>query len=267
MKKYFTLLLFLIIIVKANAQLFSGAVFLRDNSNLYLNQIFVTNLNVQKTVLSNFNGEFTIAAKVGETIRFTSIITERKDITVTIEMLAGQRNLFELRISYYDIEEVVIARFKPSGNLRADVAKIKVGEKNMKLREMIGLPESTGDGRSPEAPVAAFADGGLSFSVASIYDIFSGDRKRKQRLFEYEKMNKGIVLLKNYFGEEYFTKLKIPKDLIQNFLQFIYTSENLNPYIDSGNLEAVKIYIEKYHPIYVKRLENSNIRSVIDGKK
>lgn len=266
MKKHFTFILFLIVIANANAQLFSGAVFLRDYSNLYLNQIFVTNLNEQKTVLTNYNGEFTIEAKAGETIRFTSIVTERKDIIVTKEMLAGRRNLFELRISYYDIEEVVIARFKPSGNLRADVAKLKTGEKNMKLREMIGLPESSGDGRSPQAPVASFADGGLSFSVNSIYDIFSGDRKKKQRLFEYEKMTNSTVLLKNYFGDEYFTRLKIPAELIQNFLQFIYTSENLNSYIDSGNLEAVKIYIEKYLPIYIKRLENSSLQSVIDGK-
>lgn len=265
MKKQFSLILFLLIVVNVNAQLFSGAVFLRDYSNMYLNQIFVTNLNAQKTVLTNFNGEFILEAKVGETIRFTSIVTERKDIVVTTEMLAGHKNLFELRISYYDIEEVVIARFKPSGNLRADVAKIKVGEKNMKLREMIGLPEPKGDGRSPYAPVAAFADGGLSFSVTSIYDIFSGDKKRKQRLYEYEKMTSGTIILKNYFGEEYFTRLKIPQNLIQNFLQFIYTSENLNPYIDSGNLEAIKIYIEKYLPIYLKRLENSNLQSVING--
>ena len=266
MKKYFSLLLLIIILTKVNAQLFSGAVFLRDYSNMYLNQVYVTNLTAQKTVLTNFNGEFTITAKVGETIRFTSIVTERKDITVTQEMLAGQKNLFELRISYYDIEEVVISRFKPTGNLRADVARIKVGEKNMKLRDMIGLPQSSGDGRSPQAPVASFADGGLSFSVTSIYDMLSGDRKRKQRLFEYEKMNKSTTLLKNYFGEEYFAKIKIPKDLIQNFLNFIYTSENLSSYIDSGNLEAVKIYIEKYLPIYLKRLENSNLRSVLDGK-
>lgn len=266
MKKSISLFLFLIIIIKTNAQLFSGAVFLRDYSNMYLNQVYVTNLTVQKTVLTNFNGEFTIPAKVGETIRFTSIVTERKDITVTTEMLAGQRNLFELKISYYDIEEVVIARFKPSGNLRADVAKLKVGEKEMNLRKMIGLPESKGNGQSPETPVASFADGGLSFSVSSIYDILSGDRKRKQRLFAYEKMTKEILVLNNYFGEEYFTKIKIPKNLIQNFLQFIYTSENLAPFMESGNLEAVKIYIEKYLPIYLKRLENSNLRSVIDGQ-
>ena len=264
MKKTIFLFLLLSVFVKTNAQLFSGAVFLRDDSTIYLNQLFVTNLNAQKTVLTNYNGEFTIQAKVGETIRFTSIITERKDIKVTNEILAGQKNLFELKISYYDIEEVVIARFKPTGNLRADVGRMKVGEKEMKLQKMIGLPIPKGNGQSPIAPVASFADGGLSISVSSIYDIISGDKKRKERLYAYEKMSKETLLLKNYFGEEYFTKIKIPKNLIQNFLQFIYTSENLSPYIESGNLEIAKIYVEKYLPIYLKRLEISNLQKVTE---
>ncbi|MFC6269327.1 hypothetical protein [Frigoriflavimonas asaccharolytica] len=264
MKKTIFLFLLVAICIKVNAQLFSGAVFLRDDSNIYLNQLFVTNLNAQKTVLSNYNGEFTIEAKVGETIRFTSIITERKDIKVTSEMLAGQKNLFELKISYYDIEEVVIARFKPTKNLRADVAKIKIGEKEMRLQKMIGLPVPKGNGQSPIAPVASFADGGLSISVNSIYDIISGDRKRKQRLYAYEKMSKETLIIKNYFGDEYFTKIKIPKNLIQNFLQFIYTSENLSPYIESGNLEIVKVFVEKYLPIYLKRIEVSNIQNIAE---
>ena len=263
MKKYISLLLFLIIILKANAQLFSGAVFLRDHSNMHLNQVYVTNINLQRSVLANYNGEFTIPAKIGETLRFTSIITERKDIVVTEEMLAGQRNLFELKISYYDIEEVVITRFKPTKNLIADVARLKVGEKEMKLQKMIGLPLPKGNGQSPELPVAAFANGGLSFSLESVYDILSGDRKKKQRLYQYEKMQQNTLKLKNYFGETYFTKIKIPPTLIQNFLQFIYSSEDLQPYIDNGNFEAVQVYIEKYLPIYKKRLENSNLGSVV----
>lgn len=262
MKKLFLFIL-LTTVVHSSAQNFSGAVFLRDYSNLYLNQVYVTNLNTQKTVLTDYTGAFILPAKAGESIRFTSIITERKDILVTPEMLEGRRNLFELRISYYDIEEVVIARFKPSGNLRADVAKMKTGEKKMKLREMIGLPEASGDGRSPQAPVASFADGGLAFSINSIFDIISGDRKRQERLAEYEKMSAATFKMKNYFGDDYFTKIKIPKNLIQNFLQFIYTSENLEPFLAAGNFEATKIYIEKYLPIYLKRLENSELRSIL----
>ncbi|MGZ5188108.1 MAG: hypothetical protein ACXWB5_01585, partial [Kaistella sp.] len=60
----------------------------------------------------------------------------------------------------------------------------------------------------------------------------------------------------------YFTNLKIPANYIDNFLQFVYTSDNILPYVQSNNYEAVGIYIEKYLPIYQRRLRNSNLMDV-----
>ncbi|SHE54541.1 hypothetical protein [Chryseobacterium takakiae] len=261
MKNLFTLLL-LVFLVKINAQSFSGEVFLRDNSVLYLNQVYVTNLTTQKTVLSNYNGDFTISANAGDVIRFTSIVTERKDIRLTPQMIA-QKNLIELRIAYYDIQEVVINRFKPTGNLRYDVNALRKEDKALAIKKVIGLPEPKGDGTPPQLPVAGLRDGGLTFSLESIYDILSGERKKKQRYLAYERMNNSVTQIKNYLGKDYFVKFKIPENLIDNFLQFVYTSENIEPYIMAGNFEAIKIPIEKYLPIYQRRLRNSHLQEIV----
>ncbi|CAA7194758.1 hypothetical protein [Chryseobacterium potabilaquae] len=255
-------LLFLIFLAKINAQIYSGEVFLRDNSVLYLNQVYVTNLTTQKTVLTNYNGDFTIQASTGDIIRFTSIITERKDIQLSPQMFET-KNLIELKIAYHDIQEVIISRFKPTGNLRYDVNALRKEDKGLALKKVIGLPEPKGDGTSPELPVAGLRDGGLTFSLESIYDILSGERKKKQRYMAYERMNGSVSQIKNYLGTDYFLKFKIPENLIDNFLQFVYTSENLQPYVSAGNFEAIKIPIEKYLPIYQKRLRNSHLQEVI----
>ncbi|WBV61985.1 hypothetical protein PFY12_07660 [Chryseobacterium camelliae] len=260
MKKLITLIL-LIFLAKINAQIFSGEVFLRDNSILYLNQVYVTNLNTQKTVLTNYNGNFNIEAKLGDVIRFTSIITERKDFKISQQMLGG-KNLIELKIAYYDIQEVLISRFKPTGNLRYDVNTIRKEDKSLALKKVIGLPAPKGDGTPPELPVAGLRDGGLTFSLESVYDILSGERKKKQRYLAYERMNTSIAQIKNYLGKDYFAKFKIPENLIDNFLQFVYTSENIQPYVLAGNFEAIKIPIEKYIPIYQKRLKNSHLQEI-----
>jgi hypothetical protein len=76
-------------------------------------------------------------------------------------------------------------------------------------------------------------------------------------------MESSIKNIKNYLGEDYFVRLKVPKDLIDNFLQFVYTSDNLNLYTSASNYEVVKISIEKYLPIYQKRLRNSNLQNII----
>lgn len=261
MKKLITLLL-LVFLAKINAQTYSGEVFLRDNSILYLNQVYVTNLNTQRTVLTDYNGDFNIQANPGDIIRFTSIVTERKDIQLNPQMF-GVKSLIELKIAYHDIQEVVINRFKPTGNLRYDVNALAKKDKALELKKVIGLPEPKGDGTPPQLPVAGLRDGGLTFSLGSIYDILSGERKKQQRYVAYENMNNSVTQIKNYLGKDYFLKFKIPENLIDNFLQFVYSSENIQPYIQVGNFEAVKIPIEKYLPIYQRRLRNSHLQDII----
>ena len=258
MKKFFLLAAFFIL-THVQAQFFSGDILIRDNSVFYLNQVYVTNISAQKTVYTDYFGAFKIPAKVGDVIRFTSIITDRKDVLVTAENIQNANNFVELKIAYYDIQEVVISRFKPTGNLRKDINSLKTGEKTLALQKMIGLPSPKGDGIPTQLPVAGFSGGGLTFGLDSIYDILSGERKKKERANEYEKMNITIGGIKSYYGVEYFTNLKIPAPLIDNFLQFIYTSENLYPYIQANNYNAVALYIEKYLPIYQRRLKNSHL--------
>lgn len=239
-------------------QVFEGEIFIRDKSSLYLNQVYVTNINAHKSVLANYNGEFKIAAKEGDLLRFTSIATERKDVEVSAEMLARSKNFIELQIAYYEIQEVILSSFKPTGNLRRDVAMLKGSDKAFELRKMIGLPEPKGDGNPPQIPILGFNQG-LSFSIDSIFDLISGEKKKKERYYQYEKMSVNIKNLQDYFGDDYFIRMKIPKELIPNFLQFVYSSDNITDYLETNNYEAAKTYIEKYLPIYLRRLQNSHL--------
>lgn len=243
----------------ANAQYFSGEITIRDKSTYYLNQIYVTNVTAHKTVHTDHFGTFKIAAKAGDVIRFTSIVTDRLDVKVTHAQLEQTNNLVELKVAFYDIKEVVINKFKPSGNLRKDVGALKIGEKAMALQKAIGLPGPTGDGQSPELPVVGLSGGGITFSIESIFDIISGERKRKEQALQYERMLESVKNIKNYYGESYFINMKIPVHLIDNFLQFVYSSDHLYPYVQNNNYEAIAIHIEKYLPIFQRRLQNSRL--------
>lgn len=257
--KKFTGFMLLFFATCFQAQIFNGEILINDYSNFYLNQVFVTNLNTHKTVLSNIYGSFSIEAKTGDVIRFTSIVTDRKDFVISDKNFQNSNNIIELKVAYHDIEEVVITNFKPSGNLRKDLAHLKTSNKKEQIRKAVGLPLPKGDGTSPENQIAALKDGGLTFSVEAIYDALSGERKKKERLYAYEKMKISIANIKSYYGVEYFTNLRIPVNLIDNFLQFVYSSDNLIQYLDNKNMESISIYIEKYLPIYHKRLRNSNL--------
>lgn len=260
--KKFLLLLTVIIFSKVEAQFFSGEIVIKDKSIYYLNQIYVTNVTSHKTVYTDYFGTFKIPAKVGDVIRFTSIITDRTDIKITEEQLQTSKNFVELKVAYYDIQEVIVSKFKPTGNLRKDVTSLKNGEKTLALQKMIGLPIPKGDGTPPLLPPVGFGGGGLNFNLGSIYDIFSGERKKQERAKQYEVMSSEISNIRNYYGTAYFTNLKIPTNLIDNFLQFVYTSDDITTFVKANNYEAVGIYIDKYLPIYQRRLKNSSLMDI-----
>lgn len=265
-KKLYASLFFMVMAFSSTplaAQYFSGEAYIRDNTELFLNQIYVTNLTTQKTVLSDYYGRFKISAQSGDIVRFTSIVSNRKDVVISAEMLASNNNRIELSVAYFEIQEVIISHFKPTGNLKRDVAVLKDKNKSADIKKIIGLPEPKGDGLPPQLPVASFANGGLNFSVDAIYDILSGERKKKERLIAYERMEYSIREIKNYFGKPYFIKHKIPENLIDNFLQFVYTSNNLYSYVERKNLEGTQLYIERYVPVYKRRLENSSLADAI----
>lgn len=258
-QKILPFVIFLLSFSGVSSQVFHGHVLIEDRSSLYLNQVFVTNVTAQKTVLADGSGSFTIGAKAGDVVRFTSIVTERKDLRMTAQLLANTDNFISLPVAYFEIEEIVIKNFKPTKNLRNDVLAMKQNTRVEKLKKAIGLPEPRGNGLPPTAPLAAFAGGGLSFSVDAIFDLISGEKKKKERLQRYEQMSSTLDKIKKYYGPAYFTRLGIPDNMIDNFLQFVYSSEDLQQAVDRNNYEAVAFPIEKYLPIYKKRLNDAKL--------
>ncbi|WP_153929575.1 hypothetical protein [Riemerella anatipestifer] len=258
------LFLLLLMSVCVKSQFFVGEVLVEDRSEVYLTPIYVTNLETRKTVLCDYKGAFKIAASKGDVIRFTSITTDRTDITITEKHLATYNNIVELKMAYNVIPEVKLSKFKPSGILKNDVIALDDKKSPLALKQIIGLPESKGDGTPPEAPPIAFVGGGVVISVDAIYDVISGDRKRKRRLYAYEKMMKTTAAIRSYYGDDYFVSMKIPKHMIDDFLQFVYSSEeSVFALVQNNKYEGVKVYFEKYLPIFQKRMKNTTIMEVV----
>lgn len=244
------------------AQTFSGVLVMDDGSEPQLNIIYITNLRTQKTVLSDYKGAFSIEVQLGDVVRFTSIVTERSDVMVSQKLLKNPNNIIPLPWAYHNIPEVQLSRFKPSGNLQKDVLALENKKSALAIKKILGLPEPKGDGTPPEQPPMALANGGLTFNIGTIYDLITGEQKKKERLYAYEKMLATTSAIRNYYGDNYFLSLKIPKHYIADFLQFVYSSERLAPLVENNQFEAVKVYLEKYLPVYQKRLKNNAMMTV-----
>lgn len=258
MKKKFYFLFLLIFFGIMKSQDFFGQIHIKERNTLYQNQIFITNLSTHYTAVCDANGSFKIPAKIGDILRITSLISQRKDLKVTERHLKTDQNYIEIELSYREIPEVVI-KFRPTGVLKKDIQAIKDPKRKIEIANIVGLPESKGDGYAPPPSFSLGTGIGATGVVEHLYDVFSGNIHRKKRLKDFEIMDKNIKIIKKYFGINYFKKVNIPEHLIDDFLTFVYKSDDIKKYIDAQNIDATQPYIEKYLPIYTKRLKDSKL--------
>ena len=56
----------------------------------------------------------------------------------------------------------------------------------------------------------------------------------------------------------------MPVHLVDNFLQFVYTSDNLKIYLDVANYEGNKGFYRKYLPIYQRDYTTLTFKEVLN---
>lgn len=248
------------------AQELSGRVHTQGEDGQYLNHVYITNLREMRTGLTDAVGNFRIPARVGDVIRFTSYFHQRKDFIVTEASLLSPV-MIDLSLFYRTIPEVVID-FRPTGNLRQDVASLrnrdKYTQQNEHLRQAIGLPEPKTDVNGESL---LGLNQGISFNLEALYDILSGQRESKKRLQRFEKMTRAVDYVRKYYTKEYFVQMGIPEHKVDDFLQFVYSSDPYDFVLKDLKPERVRPLIERYLPIYQKRLADMAIQEKALNRK
>lgn len=264
--RFLALLLFLGVFGSFSSQIFRGSILLNDNDRVFLNQILITNITKGQTVRADFLGDFQIPAQAGDVVRFSSLYTERKDVKITEKSLSLPQNIY-LQMSARELETVIISGVKLTGNLKRDALSLKTSQKARQIKNAVGLPEPKYRNPMQQESVFAAGGGGLGLNLNALYDIISGERKKKIRLLKYQEMQQKVKSVHDFFGDEYFTSKKIPAYKIDEFLQFVYTSQGGILYISPDKINESSVYIERYLPIYLQRLRNSKFTTETDGKK
>ncbi len=246
--------------IALSAQIVKGTVAIYQSEEIGLNQVNITNLNTRNTVRADVDGNFTILALSGNTLRFSSYYTERLDIQVDSPNF-NQGKTVMLNLPIHVMKEVRLTGVKLTGNLNQDLQKLEKSSKAQAIKKMVGLPEPKTPDYTDLPSVLSIGDmkgpPGIGLNLESLYDVLSGERKKKLRAAKYFTMQKDITRVRQFMGDEYFTSKKIPENLINDFLQFVYTSENGSLIPNPERLGSSQSLIEKYLPIFWKRVEHA----------
>ncbi len=222
-----------------------------------LQKVMVVNINTEKKVYSNQNGNFSIEANINDELRFIKENYERGSKVIQNKDFLTPISIQLVRVPI-EIEEVNVAP-KPTGDLVKDANRVKIDHSKEILQKEIGLPQPKGIQRE-KVPVLT-KDILLPLLTArlnidAIYKVVSGKARKMKSLYKYEDMQRNINWITEHNGDEYFIEREIPKEKIREFLEFsILLKPQIAQHIKLNNLSAVNFELENTTSLYLGRLK------------
>lgn len=215
--------------------------------------VYVTNLTTKKTVISNFSGNFTILASVDDVLEFKSDYYENRRIKITPQIYQQPKFVVHLSINIIELQEALISA-NLSGILTKDVTAGKRKDNLTELYKKLGVNPDINPIKDTSDLKFGLLGGDISLTrldVGRIYDALTGNLKKRQELMKYESNIAKHRHLRNYFGEDFFTKeLKIPTHKIDDFINYAFITTDMNSDFDNRLYLKIMDTFTQYAPIY-----------------
>ena len=224
-----------------------------DNSNEIAEGVYVTNKRTKHTTKSNFAGIFFLQAQVNDTIIFQSEWYENRNIILKPLLFSKDQIVVHLGMQTINLGEALISR-KLTGILEKDVYLGKKEDDVTRLYRILNVDPDVKPMKDTSALKAGLLDGDIRLTgldVGRMFDVFSGNLRKRKALIDYESQSYKISEIRSYFGDNYFKiELNIPSYKINEFiLTAIKSSENPDLFANQNyfTLQSVlKDYSEKY---------------------
>jgi len=178
--------------------------------------IHVFNKTFHKYTITNVKGEFSIFARVNDTIIFSGIQFQLKEFVVTPEVINKQPFLLLLDEQVNELDVVYI---KPalSGDLFKDAQKIKT--KQQVTAKTLGLPNAHVVPPS-QAERRLYTATSASSPVDALINAISGRTKMLKKMAGYAKKTNLENSVISSFNQIMMDDFKIPEDKLFDFLYY-----------------------------------------------
>jgi len=225
-----------------------------DDSDDTAEGVYVTNLRTNHTTISNFTGTFLIQAKVNDTLKIQSDWYENRLIILRPNLFHKQTIVVHLAVQTIQLNTAFIGQ-KLTGILEKDVKNGKKTDVITKLYKSLGVNPDIKPIKDTSSLKAGLFSGDITLTrldVGRLYDVFSGKAKQRKALLDYEDKYDKITKIKNYFGEDYFTKdLNIPKFKIRDFIENALTNTGSTIELNDVNYFKLLQLFNSYSKIYL----------------
>lgn len=218
------------------SQTISGVVVSEEDHPI--SKVLIVNMSSNQKVYTDNFGNFSIAGKMGDELRFAK------------EKYKGER----IKINN-DLLKVILQQ------LPQEIEEVKIVNKRLaesqeeKLRKDIGLPKGP---EKPREKPADLADDFLRIppkvNIQNIYDAISGKSRRLKRLYKYEDLQEGLAWIQNNIDLEYFAEAGISPEKFNDFLMFSLQDEKVLMYMKAKNLGGITVSLDNHIGAYLEKI-------------
>ncbi len=233
-----------------------------DHTDEKAEGVYVTNKRTNYTTKSNFLGIFFIEAQENDTLQFTSSWYENRNLILRPKLFKKNEIVVHLAIETINLSEALITK-KLTGILEKDVVLGKKEDDLTRLYKILKVNPDTKQLKDTTALKAGLLAGDITLThidVGRIYDIFSGDLRKRKALIDYESKAAQIARIRAYYGDNYFKiDLNIPSYKINEFILTALVNTNNTHHLSEPNYFALMPIFSNYSSKYLDDLFKNRI--------
>lgn len=207
------LLLFVVINAQAQSVEINGKI----SASEEVDGIHIINKTASRFSISSSNGDFIIPAKLNDTILFSGISYEPKEIVVTKFIISSKQMPVYLEVLVNALDEVVVGKVL-TGDLSSDIINADL-KRDINFYDL-GIPGYTGKlpTQSERRLYEATSGGGL-IPIIPIINAISGRTKRLKAFVKLEKLSSCLDGIKSDWSEILFKTHQLEE---KNRVEFFY---------------------------------------------
>lgn len=212
-----------------------------------IGDVYVVNTQTEVMVITDQSGSFSIAAKTGDELVFSSIQFKETRIVIKEENFSDLNFSVKLFPVMHQLQEVIIKRYD---NINSVSLGIVPGNQKTYTAAERKLHTATALNASANAGTMA----GGSVSADPLLNFFSGRTAMLKKEVEVEKKEQFMKLLENMFKLDHFVdRLKIPLEYVKGFEYYAVENDKFTAILNAKNKTTVEFLLaelaEKYKEI------------------
>ena len=202
-----------------------------------LEGVYVVNAQTEVMTTTNAEGGFSISAKAGDTLVFSSIQFKEKRVLLLSENFSDLNFIVKLNLVMHQLQEVIVRRYDNINAVALGI--IPAGQKTYtpaerKLRTATAL--------DPTASASLMAGG--SISADPLLNFLSGRTAMLKKEVAVEKKEFFMKLLENMFSLDHFVnRLKIPNEYVKGFEYYAVENDKFTTILNSKNKTSTEFLL------------------------